>query len=155
MQLTKEYLNNIFTYSAGKLYRKSTGKQACPKSYSKGYKAVSIGARLYLEHRIIYTMHNGNTDSIIDHINGNHLDNRIENLRTAERWQNLHNSKQNKRNTSGHKGVFWNKANKTWQAEIYINTVKHYLGTFKTVEAASKAVEEKRKEFCKEFARAV
>lgn len=65
-----------------------------------------------------------------DHINGNKLDNRRINLRTASRSQNAFNQKINKNNTSGVRGVYWQKLNKKWQAKIYINGMNHSLGYF-------------------------
>ncbi len=67
---------------------------------------------------------------IVDHKNGNKLDNRRSNLRFCEHWQNMANSKRYKNNTSGFKGAA--KHRNKWAANIRINKNQTYLGIFKT-----------------------
>jgi hypothetical protein len=71
-----------------------------------------------------------------DHINRNRLDNRRSNLRIVDRAQNNYNTGLWANNTSGHKGVSWNKRTKSWRA--YIGGVKGRieLGHFKNIEDA-------------------
>jgi hypothetical protein len=96
-------------------------------------------------HRKAYYMHHdvvGNIKGmVVDHINGNKLDNRKENLRITTNAQNIHNTgnykKQNK--TSPYKGVIWNKGAKAWQATMRINGEQRRLGWFETEEAAANA----------------
>jgi hypothetical protein len=152
MELTQQHLNSLLTYKDGLLYRKN-GKQACPKSKAKGYKILNIGTKTFLEHRIIYVMKHGEAPEIIDHIDGNPLNNRIENLRPATKSQNLQNAKLNKKNTSGVKGVCWSKKNNRWIACLEYATKRYYVGYFKEIIDAEKAIQEKRKELCKEFTR--
>lgn len=64
-----------------------------------------------------------------DHINGNKLDNRRENLRSVTTGQNQRNSP-SRRGTSAYKGVSWNKANKKWIASITIKRKQIHLGAF-------------------------
>ena len=71
---------------------------------------------------------------LIDHDNRNGLDNRKSNLRISTTSQNGMNAKKRSDNTSGYKGVHWNKARKKWRAEIRINTKKTHLGLFDTPE---------------------
>jgi AP2 domain/HNH endonuclease len=66
----------------------------------------------------------------VDHINGVTLDNRRKNLRLCEPWQNAHNAAMNKNNTSGYRGVSWNKTSKKWVANIRYNGKSKYLGAF-------------------------
>lgn len=68
-----------------------------------------------------------------DHINGNKLDNRKENLRTVTHSQNQLHSRLPKTNTSGVKGVVWDKKNKKWQAQLKVNGKNHFLGRYKTI----------------------
>lgn len=92
-------------------------------------------------------------DEDVDHINGDTLDNRISNLRVCTRSQNLFNSKLNNRNSSGFKGVSYNKKCKKWTAYITVNYKTVYLGLFTTPEEAYKARCEKQKELHRDFAR--
>ena len=59
----------------------------------------------------------------VDHINHNKLDNRIINLRWATRKEQSHNRMKSKNNTSGIKGVRYDKHRKYWKACIYINGI--------------------------------
>jgi len=72
-----------------------------------------------------------------DHINGNTLDNRRENLRVCSHAENLENRGKTKRNTSGFKGVYANGNN--WMAQIKYKGKSKYLGTFKIKEEAARA----------------
>jgi len=74
-----------------------------------------------------------------DHINCNKLDNRKANLRSATRSENKRNTKTQKNNKSGVKGVSWNKTAKKWQAEITLHQKSIYLGVFTTVQEAEVA----------------
>lgn len=88
----------------------------------------------------------------VDHINGNGLDNRRENLRLATHQQNLANQKLAKHNTSGYKGVSWNWRAKKWVARIQVNRKNLYLGSFDTPEQAHEAYCKKAIELYGEFA---
>lgn len=101
-----------------------------------GVRGIVIGYRgkdLYA-HRIIWEMHNGPIPAgmMIDHINGNPLDNRTCNLRLATREQNYHNQGLSGRNTSGIKGVHFDKARGKWRAEIRFYNKIVGLGRFET-----------------------
>lgn len=72
-----------------------------------------------------------------DHINGDPLDNRRENLRLATNQQNAFNQKVNKNNKSGYKGV--RKLGRRWQAVIRLDGLQKCLGTYDTPELAAAA----------------
>ena len=88
----------------------------------------------------------------VDHINGNTLDNRKENLRLCTNQQNQWNSKRNKNNTSGYKGVSYRKKHKVYRATINYNDKQIYLGTYKTKEQAALAYNKKAIELYGEYA---
>ena len=71
----------------------------------------------------------------IDHINGNGLDNRRENLRAVTRRQNQQN--QHVPKTSKYPGVSWNKRAKMWGSYIHINGKKCHLGYYANEEKAA------------------
>lgn len=103
-------------------------------------------------HRVIMEADKG---QIVDHINGNGLDNRRSNLRIGTQRQNLANIKMSPKNTSGYKGVI--KGRKKWIAQIYfrINGKRNniYIGAFDNPIDAAKAYDKKAIELHGEFAR--
>jgi len=90
---------------------------------------------------------------IIDHINGNTLDNRRENLRVCNHSDSQKNRKIQSNNRSGHKGVTWSKKQNKWIAQIQDNHKKIHLGSFDDLEEAALAYKEKAKELFGEFVR--
>jgi HNH endonuclease/AP2 domain len=84
---------------------------------------------------------------VIDHINGNTLDNREENLRVIKQKENLQNQKgaHSNNRTSGIRGVCWNKKDQRWRAQCNVNKKGYFLGNFKTKEEAAEVVKEFRK----------
>jgi len=88
---------------------------------------------------------------VIDHINGNGLDNRKANLRPATVAQNAWNSK--KRNPrSGYKGVCFDKDKGLWRAAIVCNRKRIHLGYFKDKTTAAKAYDKAAKKYHGQFA---
>ena len=73
----------------------------------------------------------------VDHINGNGLDNRRENLRLCTHAENMHNRKVTSEGSSKYKGVSWHKSKKKWASRIWLNNKQIHLGYFKDeIEAA-------------------
>ena len=110
-----------------------------------------------------------NDGKFVDHINGDRLDNRKENLRLCTRTENNHNMKIGKHNKSGFKGVFHRTVKKKylgrdgtrktyhhWCAKIMINRKAILLGTFPYTEEgkiqAAKAYNEAARKYYGEFA---
>lgn len=99
-------------------------------SFSIGRKTVCIAM-----HRLIMRPKNG---QIIDHINGNRLDNTKKNLQSTSHAHNTHSSRLNKESTGGYKGVEKTKHN-YYRARITHEGKKYGLGTYKTAELAAAA----------------
>ena len=99
---------------------------------------MKVGEKIIIErlHRLILSAKKG---EIVDHINGNTLDNRRCNLRFASAAENIRNSRRRCTNTSGFKGVWWNKQVNKWQSEIKVLGKKIYLGRYNTPELAHEA----------------
>jgi len=90
---------------------------------------------------------------VVDHINGNTLDNRKANLRLASRHDNARNCKIPIDNKSGFKGVIWRPREKKWYAQISVNKKTIYLGTFDDPHVASEAYQLAAKKYFGEFFR--
>jgi hypothetical protein len=157
--LTVDLLNHLFEYDkeTGNLIWKIQNQGARKGSIAgtlrpDGYYQIAINKKLYLTHRLVFLMHKGYLPEILDHINNDAGDNRIENLRAASRSQNAYNSKLASNNKSGYKGVFWLKKNKKWRASITFNKKAIHLGCFDNVEEAAEVVRKAREELHGDFA---
>lgn len=106
--------------------------------------------RLYFHREIM-----GVTDNniIVDHINGNPLDNRKENLRLSDKSTNGMNRPKNKNNSTGYKGVVWYPVSKTYSAELMVKGVRYRKHGFKTAKEAAKKYNELAIEHHGEFAK--
>ena len=101
-------------------------------SKSHGYLKTSIKRKHYLNHTLVYLYHHGYIpENDIDHIDRNPLNNKIENLREVSKTCNMRNSKLNKNNKSGVRGVNYAKKNKSWQVLITIHGKTNYIGHYK------------------------
>lgn len=89
----------------------------------------------------------------VDHIHGNGLDNRRSELRLATREQNAHNMTKYRNNTSGYKGVCWDKRRGKWSVEIAIERKKRFLGYFDDIQTAASAYRQAADELHGEFAK--
>lgn len=88
-----------------------------------------------------------------DHINGNKLDNRRENLRYATNSQNNANrEKQAGLYSSQYKGVFWNAQKGKWQSRLKIDGKQKHLGFFVNEKDAARAYNEAALKYFGEFA---
>lgn len=105
-----------------------------------------------LLHRAI--MHEAGYDTIglvVDHINGDTLDNRKQNLRVASKSQNAANMRKH-RGSSKFKGVCWNRKSGKWAVEIKVNGKTQYLGMYADEILAAKVYDTAAKHLFGEFA---
>lgn len=105
------------------------GKRAFTTN-DNGYFRGKIFRRSFLAHRLIWRMLTGECAGEIDHINGNGLDNRLENLRPVSHLENMRNVPLYRANKSGVTGVYWSEPKKKWQAAIRVDGQQVHLGTF-------------------------
>lgn len=136
-----EELRNTFEYHPdGYLIRRKNRKPCGQRAnHSKGYATVRVGRQLMYAHRIIYAIVHGEMPGEVDHIDGNPMNNRIENLRDVSHLENRHNYKMHKDNTSGFTGVYWHTQARKWHARIKVNGQRIHLGLFEDFEEAVQA----------------
>jgi hypothetical protein len=89
---------------------------------------------------------------LIDHIDGDGLNNCRSNLRAATVAQNQQNRGKPKNNSSGFKGVGWHKKTSKWRAYIRVQRVQRHLGFFNTKEEAAEAYRQAAEKIHKEYA---
>ena len=89
----------------------------------------------------------------IDHKDGNGLNNRRENLRPATASENQRNQRLSVANTSGFKGVTWDRSRARWRANIKVNGRLRFLGSFADIEGAAAAYAAASDALHKEFGR--
>lgn len=135
--------SKFFTYSDGAIYwkvslsnRVHVGMRAGTVT-SQWYESVRIGGKKHQSHRIAWCLHNGEVPDgmVIDHIDGNKLNNKIENLRVVTTSENLFNAKMAKNNKSGITGVCWDKRRKSWMVCIGRSNLGNYKSFVKACEA--------------------
>jgi hypothetical protein len=157
--LTQELLHALFEYREnGTLIRKVTTNPRAPAGEPSGcpnkagYLRTRVSGALYLNHRLIWFMHHGTWPSVVDHINGNKQDNRLENLRACNQSQNMQNCKNKKSNKTGVKGVQWREDKQKYRARITVDRKEYFVGYFLTLDEARDAITAAREHYHKDFA---
>lgn len=129
-------------------------KKAAGTLLYSGYLGICIGPKRLQAHRIAWALHHGNwPKDQIDHINGIKTDNRICNLREATNSQNGKNLGISKANTSGVKGVCFEKYTNRWKATIRVEGKYISLGRFGSIEDAVVARKNAEQFYFKEWNR--
>jgi len=132
------------------------GRSSYPwKPIGKGYLACNIGVKKYYLHRLIWQMHTGLVPTIIDHIDGDSSNNRIENLRECANAENQYNAKRKANNKSGVKGVVFHPKcpRKPWQAKIVVSKKVISLGYYADKADAAEAYAAAARKHAKDFAK--
>lgn len=121
-------------------------KKINPNSRTTYFRTILYNKQ-YLTHRLVWAMHYGEWPKkplVIDHIDGNGLNNKILNLRVTTNTGNSRNCRLSKNNTSGVNGVWYHKQCKKWVAELMYNRKKISLGLFSNINDAKIATESAR-----------
>ena len=145
-----EFFKEKYTYHEDGYLISNHTKKKIGAPNEEGYIRIrGSNGKEYRAHRIIWSLHNGEIPKgmLIDHIDGNRQNNKIENLRLATRTQNNTNSisKGNKYP----KGV--QASGNKFRARIYSQGKWYSLGTYTTVEEASNAYIKKAEELHGKF----
>lgn len=115
-----------------------------------GHIAIKIDDTNYLAHRLIWAMVHGTWPECVVHRNRNRSDNRLRNLQDTSRKVVQRRPVIYRTNTSGIRGVSWNRRTQKWVASIRVDDVTINLGSHDTKEAAGRARREgeKRRDRC-------
>jgi hypothetical protein len=153
--ITQKRLKELFTYEDGALYwkcnRNSTvfaGDKAGSEE-DRGYTRIGVDGKLYRLHRLIYLFHYGEHPKIVDHIDCDVRNNRIENLRAVNSAQSAQNTKF-RGGSSGIKNVFKN--GNLWTVRMNVAGKFKYFGAFKDIELAELVAIEARNKFHGKYA---
>ena len=115
------------------------------------YAIATIDGKQVLAHRLIAELEGWNlSDKVLDHINGNGLDNRIENLQVVTQSQNMMKQRKPAGCSSGYKGVM--RFRDKWRSRITVNGKTKSLGVYKTEQEAALAYNFAANAMFKDFA---
>jgi hypothetical protein len=153
--------NDAFEYRDGELFWKINtnksknliGKRAGCIGKGHAYGTVMLDKKSHCLHRVIYCMHTGEWPEIVDHIDNDPQNHRIENLRAADRHTNNLNRTVQSNNKLGIKNVFWHSAHNKWSVQIWLRGKKVFGKLFDDLEFAELVAQEARAKYHGEFAR--
>ena len=153
--ITQERLRQLFTYCDGALLnnvvRRNKANIGLPAGYKtkRGYTNIRIGSRIYKAHRLIFMHQHGFMPQVVDHIDGDTSNNRIENLRACSTSQNGMNRSGSYAKT-GHRNVY--ARGSKFQVHMKHEGQGHYIGTFDCIHEAATAAADARQKLFGEFA---
>ena len=131
--------------SFGRVKNTHTGKVLKARTNKYGYLIIDLYEnairKSYLVHRLVACAFIDNPDDklCVDHKDNNRTNNNISNLRFATSKENNQNRKLSSRNTSGCKGVCFDKRAKKWHAQIKIDGIRVHIGYYDDLEDAKTA----------------
>ena len=139
-----ENYDNYVVSSFGRVKNTKTGR-ILKAGLSHGYFIVMLSEdaikKAYKVHRLVACAFINNPDNkeCVDHQDNDKTNNHISNLRFATSKENNQNRKISSRNTSGCKGIYFNKRAKKWHAQIKIDGIRVHIGYYDDLEDAKTA----------------
>lgn len=160
-KITHEEIKNLFKYRADGVFVRridvgpfrrngKAGEVVVGALRPDGYRVLSINSESFLLHRAIFFWHKGYWPKYIDHINRRKSDNRIENLRECEAFENSRNTGLSSRNKSGHAGVIYRPGPKRWVAFLGYGRKYTHLYCGKSKAEALRRRKKAEKDYCNE-----
>lgn len=151
-------IEDLFGYIDGKLIEKTKrhgrskiGEPIVNKPCGSGYSRISFNGKYWQYHKAIFYFHNGWVPDLLDHIDHDSSNNRIENLRPASYSQNNINRVLKNKPKSGFRGVYKTSRHR-WVVYLSINSKRTIVGRFCDPVEAAKAHDRAAKEIQGEFA---
>lgn len=140
---TKKYSHPLLYDPTTGVFMRRGRVAGCRDTY--GHRQIRVCRVKMLGHRLAWWCVHGVMPKMLDHINGDPSDNRMVNLRIADRVLNGQNAKVSKANTSGVKGVSPLPGGR-WRAELRVRgafMLREYFDTIQEAVVARLAAEEK------------
>ena len=140
-----ENYDNYVVSSFGKIKNTKTGKVLKASDNGHGYLIIDLYEnairKTHKVHRLVANafIDNPNDKNCVDHKDNNRTNNHISNLRFATSKKKNQNRKISSRNTSGCKGIYFNKKAKKWQARIMIDGIRVHIGYYDDLDDARTA----------------
>lgn len=163
-----ELAKTLFSERDGKLFWKAlpgndkyerrhnterAGREAGSKALWSGYVYVTYRRKQYPAHRIVYLLKKGIWVEKLDHEDGNRANNRVTNLRPCSTSQNAQNEKLSVRNSSGVKGVSFDRKTGKYRVKVTKDRKEHHGGWFDDLNTAENAANTLRLNLHNEFRR--
>jgi hypothetical protein len=157
LNVFRDAVRTAFTYDDGVLrWRVSPSRNVkigdpAGSPNQRGYLQIQWNRKLFVAHKLIFAYHHGWTPPIVDHIDGDISNNKIENLRAATVSENQCNAKRRSNNSSGYKNV--RKHGRKWQVCIIKDGRRHYYGCYEDPQEAAIIAQRAREKLHGTFAR--
>lgn len=126
--------SNGFFVIKDSYHRSKIGKRVNGSSDRDGYIRVDFDGFIVPVHRLAWFYVHGNCPQMLDHINGNRTDNRIENLRPADAY--INNGNRQKHRDGIPPGVNYHTRDKKWYVQVYRDKRYKFVGTYETLQEA-------------------
>lgn len=137
-------LNHFATTTGYKIYQKQragtiAGKIAINhKRDTRDIIITYLGEKgKFCNHQLVFLYHHGFVPSLIDHIDGNYLNNRIENLQELNFQLNTTKASMFSHNTTGYRGVRYRKRDNKYIVNIKVDGIGYYCGQFECIHYAA------------------
>ena len=127
--------------------------QAAGSVNGNGYLQVQIDRQVLQVHRVVFALAYDWLPEMVDHVDGDPLNNRPSNLRAATRSENQRNRKTNANSAVGVKGVCWDSRSRKWRVRVQFAGKQQHIGLFADLNDADRAARAARGKFHGEFAR--
>lgn len=137
---TLEWVKENIVLVNDQLFDKRTEEPVHTNINGSGYLTCHLNGIAFIYHRLVYFLYSGLWPEIVDHKDGNKLNNHPSNLRAANKAENNYNKRKAKTRefSSEYKGVSFHKSMKKWQATITFQGKFKHIGYFKTPEEAAR-----------------